>query len=143
METLLFFLFFLLKLRLSVDDIKNALYWSKNQFHSVLMYWFTLKQLYTEPSWSHWDQDKAEKLDATAFKFNTWKEVNFNFMLPSFLLKYYAPCAAIVLVSEIGFIIPVTVIPGRVGLLVTQFLTLINIFIHQMVSCYNNFLFTH
>ena len=50
----------------------------------------------------------------------------------SFLLKYYAPCAAIVLVSEIGFIIPVTVIPGRVALLVTQFLTLINLFIYEM-----------
>ena len=36
----------------------------------------------------------------------------------------------------IGFIIPVTVIPGRVSLLVTQFLTLINLFIHQMVSIY-------
>ena len=52
----------------------------------------------------------------------------------SFVLKYYAPCIAIVLVSEIGFIIPVTAIPGRIGLLVTQFLTLINLFIHQMVS---------
>ena len=52
----------------------------------------------------------------------------------AYLLKYYAPCAAIVLVSEIGFLIPVTAIPGRVSLLVTQFLTLINLFIHQMVS---------
>ena len=50
----------------------------------------------------------------------------------SFFFKYYGPCTAIVLVSEIGFIIPVTAIPGRVGLLVTQFLTLINLFIHQM-----------
>ena len=50
----------------------------------------------------------------------------------SFFMKYYGPCIAIVLVSEIGFIIPVTAIPGRVGLLVTQFLTLINLFIHQM-----------
>ena len=55
----------------------------------------------------------------------------------SFLLKYYAPCAAIVLVSEIGFLIPVTAIPGRVSLLVTQFLTLINLFIHQMVSIFS------
>ena len=56
----------------------------------------------------------------------------------SFILKYYVPCIAIVLVSEIGFIIPVTAIPGRVGLLVTQFLTLINLFIHQMVRTFNN-----
>ena len=52
----------------------------------------------------------------------------------SFFLKYYIPCVAIVLVSEIGFIIPLTAIPGRVALLVTQFLTLVNLFIHQMVS---------
>ena len=38
----------------------------------------------------------------------------------------------IVLVAEIGFIIPASAIPGRVALLVTQFLTLINLFIHQM-----------
>ena len=52
----------------------------------------------------------------------------------SFVYKYYVPCIAIVLVSEIGFLIPATAIPGRVALLVTQFLTLVNLFIHQMVS---------
>ena len=51
----------------------------------------------------------------------------------SFIMKYYIPCVGIVLVSEIGFVIPATAIPGRVGLLVTQFLTLINLFIYQMV----------
>ena len=56
----------------------------------------------------------------------------------SFFLKYYAPCIAIVLVSEIGFLIPVSAIPGRVALLVTQFLTLVNLFIHQMVSTLND-----
>ena len=55
----------------------------------------------------------------------------------SFILKYYVPCMAIVLVSIIGFVIPATAIPGRVALLVTQFLTLINLFIYQMVSQYN------
>ena len=55
----------------------------------------------------------------------------------SYIYKYYAPCIAIVLVSEIGFIIPASAIPGRVALLVTQFLTLINLFIHQMVNNYN------
>ena len=54
----------------------------------------------------------------------------------SFLLKYYFPCAAIVLVSEIGFAIPITAIPGRVGLLVTLFLTLVNLLIHQMVKMF-------
>ena len=55
----------------------------------------------------------------------------------SYIMMYYVPSVLIVLVSEIGFVVPVTAIPGRIGLLVTQFLTLINLFIHQMVSyCY-------
>ena len=56
----------------------------------------------------------------------------------SFILKYYAPCIAIVLVSEIGFVIPASAIPGRVSLLVTQFLTIINLFIYQMVGNLNH-----
>ena len=51
----------------------------------------------------------------------------------SYLMEYYMPCIGIILVSEIGFVVPVTAIPGRIGLLVTQFLTLTNLFIHQMV----------
>ena len=54
-------------------------------------------------------------------------------LLWPYMMKYYIPCIAIVLVSEIGFVIPLTAIPGRVALLVTQFLTLINLFIYQMV----------
>ena len=61
-------------------------------------------------------------------------EITMQRLTTSFFLKYYIPCVAIVLVSEIGFIIPLTAIPGRVALLVTQFLTLVNLFIHQMVS---------
>ena len=51
----------------------------------------------------------------------------------SYVMKYYIPAIAIVMVSELGFVIPVTAIPGRVSLLVTQFLTLINLFIYHMV----------
>ena len=53
-------------------------------------------------------------------------------LIRPYMLKYYIPCMAIVLVSEIGFMVPLTAIPGRVALLVTQFLTLINLFIFQM-----------
>ena len=52
----------------------------------------------------------------------------------SYIFMYYIPCITIVLVSLIGFVIPVSAIPGRIGLLVTQFLTLTNISIHQMVN---------
>ena len=58
--------------------------------------------------------------------------------LMSFVLKYYAPAMAIVLISEISFLIPITALPGRIGLLVTLFLTLTNVFIYQMVSKYFN-----
>ena len=54
--------------------------------------------------------------------------------LKPFFLKYYVPAVAIVIVSEISFLIPVVAIPGRIGLLVTMFLTLTNLFIYNMVS---------
>ena len=50
-----------------------------------------------------------------------------------FVMKYYLPCAAIVLVSQISFLISPDQIPGRVALLVTLFLVLTNIFIRQQV----------
>ena len=50
-----------------------------------------------------------------------------------YLYEYYFPCAAIVVISHISFIIPLSAIPGRVALLVTMFLTLTNIFIYQIV----------
>ena len=53
--------------------------------------------------------------------------------LMSFVVQYYIPCVAIVFLTQISFIIPLSAIPGRVALLVTEFLTLTNIFIHQQV----------
>ena len=51
-----------------------------------------------------------------------------------FAIQYYIPCAAIVMLTQISFIVPISSIPGRVVLLITEFLTLINIFIHQQVT---------
>ena len=65
-------------------------------------------------------------------------DITLERMLQPFLFQYYLPCMAIVLVSQISFIIPLSSIPGRVALVVTQFLTLTNIFIHQTVG-YMNF----
>ena len=56
-----------------------------------------------------------------------------------FVIQYYLPCIGIVIVSQVSFIIPASSIPGRVGLVATQFLTLTNIFISEMVR--NMFLF--
>ena len=53
--------------------------------------------------------------------------------LPPFVYQYHLPSAAIVLVSQLSFIIPASAIPGRVGLLATLFLTLTNLFINHMV----------
>ena len=54
--------------------------------------------------------------------------------LQPFFMMYYLPCMAILVVSVISFAVPLKATPGRVGLLVTLFLTLTNLFIHEMVS---------
>ena len=51
-----------------------------------------------------------------------------------YLVKYYIPCSAIVIISMMSFKIPLSAIPGRIALLVTQFLTLTNLFIYEMVG---------
>ena len=58
--------------------------------------------------------------------------------LSKYIYQYYIPCIAIVTASSFSFIIPLSAIPGRVALMVTQFLTLTNIFINQMVRIYAN-----
>jgi hypothetical protein len=67
----------------------------------------------------------------------SWIDTGFNVTLKrkiiSYVYTYYLPSLAIVVVSQVSFIVPLSSIPGRIGLVVTQFLTLTNIFIHQMV----------
>ena len=53
-------------------------------------------------------------------------------LLP-YIMKYYLPCVAMVIVSFISFLISLNSIPARVALLVTLFLTLTNILIAQQV----------
>ena len=50
-----------------------------------------------------------------------------------YILQYYLPAITIVMASSVSFIVPLSAMPGRVALVVTQFLTLTNIFIHLMV----------
>ena len=54
-------------------------------------------------------------------------------LLP-FIIKCYLPCIAINTVSLISFLISVDSKPARVGLLVTQFLTITNILMAQQVT---------
>ena len=67
-------------------------------------------------------------IDVTGFN------VTLERIIQPYLYQYYFPCIAIVVVSYISLVIPITAIPGRITLAVTQFLTLTNIFIHFMVS---------
>ena len=60
--------------------------------------------------------------------------INFKRQVPKYIYQYYIPCFTIVVASSFSFFIPLSAIPGRVALVVTQFLTLTNIFINQMVS---------
>lgn len=60
-------------------------------------------------------------------------------ILEAFLFQYYIPCIAIVLVSQTTFMVPLSAIPGRITLGVTQFLALTNLYIHQQVICGRTF----
>ena len=51
-----------------------------------------------------------------------------------YIIKCYLPCIAIITVSLISFLISIDSVPARVGLLVTQFLTVTNILIAQQVK---------
>ena len=61
-------------------------------------------------------------------------DIKITRLLKPYVLKYYIPCIAIVIMSQLSFIIPLESLPARVGLVVTQFLTLISLFIQQMVN---------
>ena len=55
-------------------------------------------------------------------------------LLP-YIMKYYLPCIAMIIVSFIGFLLSLSEIPARVALFVTLFLTLTNFLIAQQVIC--------
>ena len=73
--------------------------------------------------------DNGKDGDNTNFGFT----IRMNRRLQPFILAVYLPCITIIIVTHISFIIPIDAVPGRIGLLVTQFLTLTNICIHQQV----------
>ena len=74
--------------------------------------------------------DQSLKLSFVDTGFN----ITLKRKISAYLYTYYLPCLAIVVVSQVSFIVPLSSIPGRIGLVVTQFLTLTNLFIHQMVK---------
>ena len=65
---------------------------------------------------------------------NVYHYITLQRQAPKYFYQYYIPCITIVVASSFSFIIPLSAIPGRVALVVTQFLTLTNILINQMAS---------
>ena len=70
---------------------------------------------------SSFDTDKNE----------TFSQTGFNLVLDrsptKFVINIYIPTFLLTIASFIGFLIPVEVVPGRMALLVTIFLMLVNI----------------
>ena len=69
----------------------------------------------------------------TEFRTGIKSTIKMKRCLLPFIIKYYLPCIAIIIVSLISFLISIDSLPARVALLVTQFLTLTNILIAQQV----------
>ena len=61
-------------------------------------------------------------------------DIKIDRVTSKYLFQYYVPCVTIVMTSTLSFIVPSTASPGRIALVVTQFLTLTNIFIYQKVN---------
>ena len=68
-------------------------------------------------------------------------EIKLQRIFENYIYNYYLPCILIVLASSLSFIIPLSAIPGRVGLVVTLFLTLTNMFIYARVYIIINCIF--
>ena len=74
---------------------------------------------------------KNNEKDCVAFK------ITLTRTLRPFLMKYYLPSIAIVISSQISFVIPIQSLPARTALVATMFLSLISLFISQQV-CKND-----
>ena len=86
-------------------------------------------------------------LNRTQFKEGPWYEsiveanvevfgfhIKMTRQIETYFYQYYLPCMAVVITSIFSFIVPLTAIPGRVMIVVTQFLTLTNLFSNAMVG---------
>ena len=71
------------------------------------------------------------KIEIHKFTYRKHSVAGFQFRLKRrytpILINTYLPCMMLLLISFIGFFIPVHMIPGRMALLVTIFLMLVNI----------------
>ena len=109
------------------NDVRFVLYDSSQKFHRNSSY----EAIEYEVNILYPDFTSSGEEAENAF---VGFDIKMDRILSPFLFKYYLPSFAIVTASSISFIIPLTAIPGRVAFMVTQFLTLTNLFIYQMVS---------
>ena len=57
--------------------------------------------------------------------------INFNRARAPFIMNVFLPTGILTFISFIGFLIPVDIVPGRMALLVTIFLMLVNVSAQQ------------
>ena len=71
---------------------------------------------------------KSEQSNQIGFNFYVERE------LAKYIFQYYLPSVMIVTISQTAFVIPLSALAGRIGLVATQFLALTNIFINEQVT---------
>ena len=100
----------------------------------IFMGYRTKHGVYLNNSLNHLNHYYGGQVNYFGFYNNMTREIE------TYIYQCYVPCIAIVTMSFSSFIIPISAIPGRVGIIVTQFLTLTSIFVHQMViiTCTKN-----
>ena len=96
------------------------------------------------------------KIIDTSLKYTDWGtyrivesiygfDIKMKRRLNPYIYQYYLPAITLVIITSLSFIIPLSATPGRVSLVVTQCLTLTNIFINERVrklfTCFMYFLF--
>ena len=98
----------------------SAGYSTKGGNSIALDYAITINQL--KSSDSVFDGDSLGNFSLAGFEMVLQRYVS------TYIITYYLPSGLFVIVSWISFLIPMDVIPGRMALLVTLFLVLVNIF---------------
>ena len=110
------------------QNLKLSLYDPRNKFHKINIDYehlgFDITTSYMEIKVNNTEEELVTEIGF---------DLTFDRIYKPFIYQYYIPCIAIVLVSSLNFLVPMTAIPGRISLLVTNFLTLTLIYINQMV----------
>ena len=110
--------------------LRLLMYDPTNQFHITQIklehLGFDITTTYSEMDMNNTD----EELPANEIGF----DMTFKRISRPYVYQYYIPCIAIFMVSGLNFLVPMTAIPGRISLLVTNFLAITLIYINQMVG---------